>query len=266
MNEQHDLREACRRFVAAAFDVLARRYVIPTPIFHPYVAVGRDYYGDDIRGLAEYGTLESLLNEAYPDRFADPRGRRNAEFASSYMFSFLEACIARCGRNQRFDPGEHGVDESVDELLQVLDGKTYTVVCCRYVSHLTTSGNEVQLGDITVVPEPDGFGGFVGRIQQEIRGAARAWNRDYPRPYDPPHALLIARETAADPDPYEVDRRLSVQLDRFLLLARLLTAGSVQSAYEVSGMTTLVSRMNPVMRDLGRGWFDTLVRRTVRLT
>jgi hypothetical protein len=265
MSDRRDLRPASRAFIAAAFDVLREQRVIPTPIFHPYVAVGRDYFGDSIGALATFHALETQLNDAYPNRFAEPGERR--EFPEVYIFSFLEACIVRCAQAGSFDADSQAVDESIDELLAVLETMTYEVICCRHVSHLTTaSGDEVQVGDVTVVPEPERWGGLVQRIQREVRGAARAWNREDPRPYDPPHSLLIIRETTDDPDPYAVDSRLSWRVERFLLLARLLTAGTVQSAYEVSGTTTLVARMDPQMRIFHKTRLDTLVRRTVRLT
>jgi hypothetical protein len=265
VNHQRDLRPASRAFIAAAFHVLTDEHVIPTPIFHPYVAAGRDYFGDSIGALAEYKALEAKLNDAYPERFAEPRERR--EFASTYIFSFLEACVARCAFAGSFDADSHAVDRSIDELLAVLGTTTYDVVCCRHVSHLTTaSGDEVQIGEVTVVPELGQWDGVIERIQREISGAPQAWHRDDPRPYDPPHSLLIMRETTYSPDPYVVDNRLSGRLERFLLLARLLTAGTVQSTYEVSGTTTLVSRMSPLMRSFGKERLDTLVRRTVRLT
>ena len=268
MSQQADLRTTSRAFIASAFDVLRKENVIPTSVYCPYVAVGHDYEGTSIMGLIEYGALEAHLNEAYPERFpAEPLKRRHPEFASKYMFSFLEACVARCAREGGFDAASGAVGESIDELLAVLETIKYEVVCCRHVSHLTTaSGREAQVGDVTVVPEPEGFGGLVRRIQDEISGAARAWNRDDPRPYDPPHSLLIIRETTEDPAPYEVGDRLSGKLERFLLLARLLTAGTVQSTYEVSGTTTLVAPINPLMRAFRKGSFDLLVRRTVRLT
>jgi hypothetical protein len=249
VRNQHDLRTASRAFIAAAFDALTEEHVIPTPIFHPYVAVGRDYFGDSMRGLAAFHALETQLKETYPNRFAELRERR--EFAELYIFSFLEACIARCGHAGSFTADSQAVDESIDELLTVLETMIYEVVCCRHVSHLTTaSGGEVHIGNVTIVPEPEQWGSLVQRIQREIRGAPRAWNREDPRPYDPPHSLLIIRETTDDPDPYAVDNRLSWRLERFLLLARLLTAGTVQSAYQVSGATTLIARMDPLMRDL----------------
>jgi len=260
-----DLRAIARAFVDAAFVALREEHVVPTPIFHPYVAVGRDYFGDTIMSLSEYSDLERQLDEAYPDRFAEPLQRRHAEFASSYIFSFLEACIARCAREENFDASAPAVDESIDELLAVLGTTTNEIVCCRHVSHLTTTtGDEVQINDVTVVPETEQRE-LVERIQHEVRGAASTWNRDDPRPFTPPHSLLIVREISDDPEPYAVAERLARRLDRFLLVTRLLTAGTVQSNYEISGATTLVARMNPLMSTFRAGWFGTLVRRTVRL-
>jgi Apea-like HEPN len=265
-----DLRETARAFVAAAFVALREEHVIPTPIYHPFVAVGRDYFGDTIRAVPAYHDLERQLNEAYPERFAGPVPRPHAEFADSYVFGFLEACVARCGSVGDFDPESPGVSESIDELVAVLETRSNEIVCCRHVSHLTTAGGEeVEIGDVTVVPEPEGpqgWGLLVRRIQREVRGAARAWNRDDPRPHAPPHSLLIAREVGEDPEPYKVAERLAARVDRFLLVARLLTAGTVQSVYEIAGATTLVARMYPVMHTFRSAWFGGLVRRTVRLS
>lgn len=267
MSEQCDLLTASRAFIAEAFDALRAENVIPTPVFHPYIAIGRDYFGDSIRALSAYPTLEAQLDEAYPERFADPLKRHHSEFASTYMFSLIEACVARCAQEGSFDSESTAVDDSIDEMLRVLGMASYEMVCIRHVSHLTTtSGDELQIGDVTVVPEPEERGGLLDRIQHEIRGAAQAWNREDPRPYDPPHSLLIIRELTDDPDPYKVVSRLSARLGRFLFLVRLLTAGTVQTTYEVSGMTTLVARMRPQMSISRKGLLDTPVRRTVRLT
>jgi hypothetical protein len=116
------------------------------------------------------------------------------------------------------------------------------------------------------LPDPPGFGGLIERIQKEIPGAARAWNGEDPRPYVPPHALLIVNETTEDPRSYEICESLSRRFDHFMLVARLLTAGTVQGTYEVSGTTTLVSCMNPMMRHFEKQSFVQLVRRTVRLS
>lgn len=92
---------------------------------------------------------------------------------------------------------------------------------------MLTGSEELRIGDVTVVAEQQGE--FVRRVTREIAGAARVWNHDDPRPYAPPHSLLVVREISEDPDPYQVAERLSRQVERFLMLARLLTAGTVQS-------------------------------------
>jgi hypothetical protein len=266
VSEQPDLRSLCRAFVAAAFAVLAREHVLPTSVFHSHVAVGRDYFGGSVMSLTEFTVLEAGLDETYPGRFADPLTREYAEFANTYIFSFLEACITRCAHAGSFTPDGPAIEESIDELLAVLEARTYEVVCARQVCHLTTtSGDEVQIGNVTIVPERD-HSDLVDRIRDEIPGAPRAWNRDLPRPYGPPYALLIIRETTDDADHFAVARRLSQQLERFLLIARLLTAGTVRSGYEITGMTTLTAPMDPLMRGFDTGLRDTLVRRTVRLS
>lgn len=271
MSQRGELRAASRAFIAAAFDTLSVDRVIPTSVFHRFLAVGRDYLGDSIRGLSEYGALEAQLNDGYPERFSEPLTRQHPEFASSYVFSFLEACIARCAPDCRFESDSPAIDESIDELLSVLGTPSYEVVCCRHVSHVTTMrGDEVEIGDVTVVPEQFDrtIRGqrLIYRVLDEIPAAPRAWNREDPRPHDPPHSLLITREVTDDPESYEVAKRLSGRLERFLLLARLLTAGTVFSDYEVSGTATLISRMGPLMGTFGKGWFDLRVRRTVRLS
>lgn len=266
-----DVRETARAFIAGAFEELRKEFVLPTPVFHPYVRGGRDYFGDTIRRVPAYHELERQLDALYPQRFAEPTNPGpGREFSTTYIFDFLEAAIARCARlayrdaQDHFDPNSNAVSETIDELFAVLDSPAYEVVCCRFVSHIATEcDHEITLGDITVVPEPSGFGGLTDRIAREIAGGWSAFNRDDPRPFDKPHALLIIRERADDPEPYKVAERLSSKLERFLLLARLFSAGTVYSMYEVRGMTTLISRMNPYMTEF-RG-SRTLVRRTVWL-
>jgi hypothetical protein len=238
-----DIRVTARAFIAGAFEELRKEFVLPTPVFHPYVRAGRDYFCDTIRRVPAFHELEKRLDELYPQRFAEPLKRGSgAQFSTTYIFDFLEAAIARCGclayhdEQDHFDPESDAVSETIDELFSVLDAPDYEVVCCRFVSHIATEGNrEITLGDITIVPEPPGFGGLTDRIAHEIAGGWSAFNRDDPRPFDKPHALVIVRERTDDPEPYKVGERLSSKLERFLLLARLFSASTVYSMFEVRG-------------------------------
>lgn len=259
-----DLRQLTLDFIAAAFEALRREHVIPTPIFHPFVSVGSDYYGGSVMGLSQYKRLEEGLNAVFPQRFAEPLERKHAEFASTYMFSLLEGAVARCGSARTFAIESPGVQKSVEEMLEVLTSDEYEVVCCRTVAHLTPRDQEsVQLGRVRMVPEEDGPRSFERLIPTEIPAAPAAFGREPPFFYDPPHALLVIREATRNPDPYAVAERLSSQLERFLVLVRLLTAGTLKSHYEIRGTGTLVSRMRPHL-ELFLGAAESPVRRTVR--
>ena len=272
-----DLRAVARRLVEGVFDVLRAQHVIPTPVFHPYIQVGRDYFGDSVRAVDEHVPFNALLTELYPGRFDQGEDRFPPEYPDMYSFALVEAAVARCGRADTFDDPGDDIDASIDELLAVLDSPTYELVCCRVVSHLTTATREpLSLAGIEVVPEvePDAVGDrahndILRRIVREVPRTPFALNRETPFPWDRPHALLIARETLPVPTSFR-DRldglpTLSPRLDRFLLLLRLLTAATTESFYELEGAATLIAGQPVRLANFERGWFGSRVRRTVRL-
>jgi hypothetical protein len=67
-----DISDTARAFIAGAFDALRDEFVLPTPVFHPYVHVGRDYSGAIIREVQAHHELEQQLEALYPERFAQP--------------------------------------------------------------------------------------------------------------------------------------------------------------------------------------------------
>lgn len=131
VSDHADLRSACQTFVASAFAALSDEHVLPTPRYHAHMAVGRDYFGDSVMTLAEFTALEALLDQRYAERFAEPLKRKHAEFATTYIFGVLEACIVRCAQAGDFTPSGPAVEESIDELLTVLGARTYELVCAR---------------------------------------------------------------------------------------------------------------------------------------
>lgn len=144
------------------------------------------------------------------------------------------------------------------------------VGACRHVAHMTVSAPELLIGDVTVLSEPEGFGAFADRISIEIGGAERAWHCNEPRPFDPPHALIIARDivNVGIDSPYDVLSRTSNRIDRFLFAARLLTGGTVNTMCKVLGPKSSLAPLSPSLR-LAQGRYlamPTLLRRPVRLT
>jgi hypothetical protein len=261
------IQVAARAFITAAFRSLADNDVIPASRFRPYLAVGRDYEGAGIMPLPEFEAFESLLMATYPDRFDEPLEGPDPEFASQYIFSFLEASISRIVRqHELYEADSPSVASSIVELLSVLDADSQCLTYCRAVSHLTTEhGAILELGDIAIVPgtaEPDD--GLFAHAVRLIPGAYGAFNNRDPRPYDPPFSLVITQGSFTA-KPHDLADRLRGRVDRFLLTARLLHSGTFRSYWEVVGAPTLVSRISPYSNVLGRGSMAG-VRRTTRLS
>lgn len=229
--------------------------------------MGRDYYGGDAR-VPEGDELEAALKLAYPDRFSKPRGPKDPEFPSQYIYSLLEASVVRCARtHERFEADTVPVSESVDEMLAVLDSSEYTASCCRAVSHLGTAGGAtVQVGDLTVHPETVGDG-LLRLVTRLIPGAPGAYNREPPTFHNPPHSLVVATTSVSGESPFDAWDRLRSTISRFLLLVRLIYAGTPQSLFEMAGMATLVSRVRPQYALLpGVGAIGMGIRREVTLS
>ena len=264
VSERDQLAELARSFIGAAFPALEKLHVIPTPFRHPWIQVGRDYAGADVSGPEE-AELEAILQVMYPDRFADPLLKEHPDFPHSYVFSLLEGAIRRCAGtgDDRYEPGMAAVQESVDEFIRVLDSPTFTMTCCRAMSHLTTKDTRpVTIGDITIYPEIPGRD-FLEQLRDLIPAAGSAFNREPPFFYDPPHSLIVTAEEAASADPFGVAARLAGRIDRFLLIARLLYAGTCESAWEISGVSSLVSRMHPQYRTFQKSSMPNLLMQRV---
>ncbi|MEX2622392.1 MAG: hypothetical protein WD651_01540 [Acidimicrobiia bacterium] len=273
MTREDEFRRAAEAFLRAAWVVLECQHVVPTSWFHPYIEVGRDYSGPDVAALPEYKSLEDLISASAP-RFGDgmPLGER--DFPAQYIFSFLQAFVARSARESSlFAPTGHPVEASIDDLVAAVDATSWEVGCCRVVSHLTTvDSNEVEIGGVTISPLGNAAHStrreVVDVIGSVIKGADTAFGREAPVVYAPPESVLIVRAMA--PKPFDVAPVLSSRIERFLLALRLLWAGTCESVFEVQGEIALVRRFTPTLvrfRGAGPSLLSptTRVRRTVRL-
>ncbi|MGH8981431.1 MAG: hypothetical protein ACRDWE_10505, partial [Acidimicrobiales bacterium] len=239
------LREVAQGFLGAAFPALTEDHVLPPSDYDHHLWVARDYMGPDIT-VPESGELQAALNAAYPQRFGEPRNRVHPEFANHYVFSLLEAAIVRCAEADNvFEADTEPCRRSVDELIDVLSNSTSMLHCCRAVSHLTTaSGEPAEIWGLTVYPESQRMG-LVSQTCKLVPGTWGAFNRQDPRPYDPPHSLVVASEEVGEQGTFQARARLAQRVTRFLLLARLLYAGTHQSMWQVCGTSTLVSSAHP---------------------
>lgn len=244
------LRDAGRAFLAAAWLRLRDERVVPPPAFHPYIHVGRDYFGDSVMPLAEYRALEEVIKSAHRRFAADvPLGER--EFPSGYIFSFLETFVARLTRaREEFVPDGPAAEQSLHDLIQAVHADTFEVACCRVVSHMTTvDGQPVEFTDVRVEPviaDAAGHRSDVHRIiEAVIPGAASAYGRDWPGGFAPPESVLVARDSG--PKPFDQRDPLSSRIERFLLLVRLLKPCTSESMFEVQGETHVVRQFTPIV-------------------
>ncbi|MER6590352.1 hypothetical protein ABT214_00485 [Micromonospora purpureochromogenes] len=243
------LRAAGREFLAAAWEVLQEQRVVPPPVFHPYVEVGRDYYGDAVRS-SQYRALESVIEAAHP-RFHPDRPLGEREFPSGYIFTFLESFIARLTiSREEFSVEGPAATQALQDLEDAVRADTVEVACCRVVSHLTTaSGHPIDFVDLRVVPVTAEAHQHRSELQaiisDAIPGATSAYSREDPGGYAPPESVVIARDRG--PKPFELGERLSGRIERFLLLVRLLKPGTSESMFEVVGETRPVRQFRPTL-------------------
>ena len=268
VTDREAIPDAARSFLRAALVVLRREHVVPPSTFHPYLEVGRDYYGPDLNGLQEYIDLETALTEAFPERFGENAEPRDF-FQSSYIFRYLEAFIAECAiADSPFDPNSSIAAHLIDALGARLSATEHEVVCCRVVSHLTTADDlPIELQGLTVLPETPGGPDIERHILDTVPGAPTAYNRERPSVWNPPHALIVARDRGRDP--VQLARELSSRIEGFMLNMRLLHASTAQSLYESRSETSLIRRLKPelLLFDVGPlvAAMATTVRRTTRL-
>ena len=241
-------------------------------MFNPFLQVGRDYFGDSFRGLREFVALENAIAECHP-RFRDDTPLHDRDFASGYIFSFLEAFVAEVAmKGEDWSPGAPSVERCVSALVAEIEAESWEIACCREVSHLTTaSGEPLEFSDVTVIPllePPGGHRREAGRaIAQVIPHSQSSYSRMWPSTCTPPHSIVVARDNSTKP--FDSARTLSSRINQFMLVARLLHAGTCDSLYEVQGETSLVRQFKPELvhfRGAG-GLFPPsgMLRRTTRL-
>ena len=256
------IHAAALAFVDEAFAALTEDHVVPPSRYHPYLRVGRDYEGGDVN-VPTFADLKEVLESSFPERFALPLGDKERDFADLWVYSLLEASIARCSRNgEAFVATSIGVEESTAELLTAMQSRDGKVSTCRLVAHLTTAdGGAFDVGDVHVVPVQS-IQDIANEVARHIPGGYSAFGGNDPWPMEFPLCLITASDRGIDR--YAVGDVLSRRLERFLRLVRLLTGTTTHSIYEITGEATLVRWMNPASTVFQGSHY--LVKRTAQLS
>src|ERR1700728_2148344 len=193
-DEFAEIRSVAAALAGAAFSALEEDHVVPPSRYRPFLRVGRDYEGGDVN-VPEFARLCELLDAAFPDRFGLPLGAPGRQFANHWAYSFIEACIARCSRNdEAFETTARGVEDSVAELLAALRSSDGVVAACRLASHVTTSdGAPIDLLGVHIVPA-EFRGGIFEEVARHIPGGYSAFNGDEPWPMAQPLSILTVED------------------------------------------------------------------------
>jgi hypothetical protein len=196
-------------------------------------------------------TEEEALNQEFPNRFADPLNRPHPAYAAHFIYSFLEGSIAVIAdREGLFESNAQSLNETFEQLIYILESTESTTTSCRAMSHLTTeTGKPIHIGDFTVHPENGSFDSMIEITEGLVPNARNAFGLKVPNFYDPPHSLIVrsvavneVSETDYFYDTYLLANNLTAEIEKFLLLDRLLHSGSHQSCWQLIGESALVSR------------------------
>jgi Apea-like HEPN len=235
---QSPVAVSARAFLTEAWAKLHQRGVVPPSPYRRHLRVGRDYFGDDVMPLPTYTALERAIGAAYP-RFSEQTALHDRAFAGTYIFPFLETFIARLpAAPQDFAASDPIATEVVRELEAALAADDYEVVCCRTVSHMTTTnGRPVDFTQVRVVPVDapahDHTRRLLEIVEGELPGGAHTCLDADPHMYAPPEAVVVAR--GSQPTLENLNNAVSQRIERFLLLVRLLKPGASESMFEVQG-------------------------------
>ena len=230
-------------FLLEAWELLRSEHVVPASRFRPYLRVGSDYEGQPLMGLASFTALETALFEHFPNRFEEPLKAQKPEFPNHYIFRLLEAYIAHSAKVGNEAEGAATASIVVDEFLSALSATEYSLVSARLVSHVTTATMEpIEIDGLVVRPlrQPSYEDRPIAAISKLIPDAGRAFRDGPPFAHDPPTSLVIVQEASGEVSE-SVATRLARRIERFLLLTRLIHGATVQSHWQITGPTTLIS-------------------------
>lgn len=239
--------DAAHEFVDAVVPELKGEGVLPVSRYHTQLRVGYDYFGDTIRGVAEYGRFAEALNEAFPERFSEDKPLGERDFANRYMSDYLEAVISACASNSEEVSSTSTAIHNVDlELLKSLKTNQFDIVVCSKVKHMTTETNDpINFGDIRVIPIPNDHTSFWEEVKI-LQGIPRmgAVLRDGPPHYfAQPASMIITEGTGTDQT--EVGEESASRIRRFILCVRLLTNATVAQVYEIRGSNRHIGCYDP---------------------
>lgn len=227
-----EIGPALDAFLRQAEQALEAEHVLPRPAFSPWMRVGHDYFGDTIRSLDAYATLEETIKRT-DDRFSGGVSP-DRDFASGYMFDALEFYVAlRTLGNP--DALAATADALWAGLLNPNSARTALVVTDLVPEH--PEGTTVGAVTITALNAP--AHGSRRDLHQRLRSAfgARVGHLANDLPMVPMEdaALVLSPTEKADGAVHFFRSPRWQRLSDFVLAIRLLKGATVNLAFAIDG-------------------------------
>ena len=230
------------------FSALEHERVIPPPRAHPFIRLGRDFFGGDVHGGPNFNAFCETLTEIYPEWFESRANEFPRWYPGSMALSLVEAVVPAIARSGDSYSGSSETAEAMILLLtEYLDQPVAEVACVQLVGHLLTEGHEdLVLAGITVRSTAQFH--EASALLTVFPDAPAAFNRSRPDHFARPESWVIAR--AEGRNPFEVLEPARLKINRFLLAVRLLFAATSLPIYEIHGETSPVCRFHSVVEIL----------------
>ena len=220
--------------------------------------MARDYYGDMLRGGADF---DRALEAAWPSRFDVGVGDRNLEFASTYERALIEDAVQAATRaHEPYTASSPSVAAAVDRIVARLQSKRRLRVANVIADLTTVDDKPVVVGNIRIVSTPDGA---ERHLEREIPGAGFLLEREDAIALGGGGTALMIGDDDADGDFEEATGRARQRLRRLLACIRLGSATTARPMADVSGEPGLCHLIGPIAYPLRHGGRLTFVHRSV---
>jgi hypothetical protein len=269
-DDEAHIRDAAANALRQSFAILIREKVLPCSPYRPWVWIGRDYFGDMVRG--NNGPLVEALRASLPQRFDDER-LPSMDYPWTYGSALLEAAVAAATlADEPYEVASPSVQATIDELIAKLRSVPRSTVL-RLVADIDVDhaavekgyqdplGETIEIAGVRVIRvgnRPEQF------IERELPSAGYEVERSQVFVHPGPASLLVARvELMADEGARIIEARQRVVA--LIAAIRLATRSTAHAVIDIQGEPDRVRASHPAITPLP-SWGFRFVHRPLTLS
>lgn len=224
------------------------QHILPRPRHHPWLQIGRDYFGPDLNHLPTFRVLAEAI-EAIDSRFSEQTPLGERDFAHGYIFDALEYFVAEVTKE-----APEPLASTASALLEGLVLPRTRVSAWMVTDITTASQTALPIADVLVHPAPEVGAGTRSEMARLLRSVfgVRAERVDQDRLHHPfPEAgLLVASHEQATAHADDIELPPSTRhIGDFVIAVSLLFAATAHPVYELRGHRGAVGGHEPFLHD-----------------